>query len=126
MLIVDAMNVIGTRADGWWRDRVGAVERLVARLEALHEPLLVVVDGRPTARVPEGAHGPVEVVYAPGGPNAADRRIVEIVRESAEPASATVITSDRDLARRVRALGAVVVGSGTFLERLDRARPEGA
>ena len=26
---VDAMNVIGSRPDGWWRDREGAIRRLV-------------------------------------------------------------------------------------------------
>ncbi len=26
---IDAMNVIGSRPDGWWRDREGAVRRLV-------------------------------------------------------------------------------------------------
>src|SRR5690606_26288861 len=28
-LIVDGMNVIGSRADGWWRDRDAAMARLV-------------------------------------------------------------------------------------------------
>ena len=31
--IVDGMNVIGTRPDGWWRDRHAAMTRLVDRLE---------------------------------------------------------------------------------------------
>ncbi|MBM3141325.1 MAG: NTP pyrophosphohydrolase, partial [Chloroflexi bacterium] len=31
-LIVDAMNVIGSRPDGWWRDRPGAARRLVRAL----------------------------------------------------------------------------------------------
>jgi hypothetical protein len=31
--IVDAMNVIGTRPDGWWRDRHAAMVRLVDLLE---------------------------------------------------------------------------------------------
>ena len=31
--VVDAMNVIGTRPDGWWRDRDAAMARLVDRLE---------------------------------------------------------------------------------------------
>src|SRR5437660_1180627 len=31
--IVDAMNVIGTRPDGWWKDRHAAMARLVDQLE---------------------------------------------------------------------------------------------
>ena len=50
-VIVDGMNVIGSRADGWWRDRPGAmralVELLVAWASADGEALTVVFDGRP-------------------------------------------------------------------------------
>jgi predicted RNA-binding protein with PIN domain len=31
--IVDAMNVIGSRPDGWWRNRRLAMDRLVEQLE---------------------------------------------------------------------------------------------
>ena len=31
--IVDAMNVIGSRPDGWWKNRRGAMVRLVEQLE---------------------------------------------------------------------------------------------
>ena len=31
--IVDGNNVMGSRPDGWWRDRRGAQRRLVERLE---------------------------------------------------------------------------------------------
>jgi 8-oxo-dGTP diphosphatase len=34
-VIVDAANVIGSRADGWWRDRVGAARRLCGEIEGL-------------------------------------------------------------------------------------------
>lgn len=37
-----------------------------------------------------------------------------------DPSAATVVTSDRDLARRVRRHGAVVVGARAFRDRLDR------
>ena len=33
--VVDAMNVIGSRPSGWWRDRDAAVRRLVERLDAI-------------------------------------------------------------------------------------------
>ena len=35
VLLVDAANVVGSRPDGWWRDRAGAATRLLARLAAL-------------------------------------------------------------------------------------------
>ena len=49
--IVDGNNVMGSRPDGWWRDRRGAQRRLVERLEtfagARDEPVTVIFDGRP-------------------------------------------------------------------------------
>jgi len=35
VLLVDAANVVGSRPDGWWRDRPGAAARLLAALSAL-------------------------------------------------------------------------------------------
>src|SRR5215469_5776899 len=34
-MIVDGANVMGSRADGWWRDRAGAMARLHGELAAL-------------------------------------------------------------------------------------------
>jgi hypothetical protein len=34
-LVVDGANVMGSRADGWWRDRAGAMARLHGELAAL-------------------------------------------------------------------------------------------
>jgi predicted RNA-binding protein with PIN domain len=123
-LVVDGMNVIGSRPDGWWRDRRGAARRLHARLAGLaahdQQGITLVLDGRPDADLPEGVHDDVAVAYARrGGRNAADDRIVEMVRADAHPHDLTVVTSDRDLADRVRALGATVVGAGELLRRLD-------
>ncbi|RUL86940.1 NYN domain-containing protein [Tautonia sociabilis] len=122
-LIVDAMNVIGSRPDGWWRDREGAKARLAARLGrlALEEDGLisVVYDGKPIAGLPEGRSGPIEVVYADRpGPNAADDRIVELVAD--RPEGVVVVTSDRTLVRRVAELGAESRGASWLWSRLDR------
>ncbi len=124
-LLVDGMNVIGSRPDGWWRDRDGAVRRLHARLVALashaDEQVTLVLDGRPLADLPEGLHDGVHVRYARRrGRDAADDRIVELVEAAPEPGDVTVVTSDRELARRSRALGADVVGAGSLLRRLDQ------
>ena len=43
----------------------------------------------------------------------------ELVREAEEPGTLTVVTSDRELAERVRTLGADVIGAGALLKRLD-------
>lgn len=120
-LIVDGMNVIGSRPDGWWRDRRGAIEALVERLGALAQVdrprVTVVFDGRPF----ELAGGDeVEVIFASRwGRDAADDDIVALVEQADEAAELRVVTSDEDLTRRVRALGAEVVGAGAFRRRLD-------
>jgi predicted RNA-binding protein with PIN domain len=122
--LVDGMNVIGSRPDGWWRDRGGAMARLVAELERFaattpaEDAVAVVLDGQ--AR-DVGAPARVEVAFAPGGRNAADDEIVRRVGADADPASLTVVTSDRELAERVAALGAPVEGTRAFRARLDDA-----
>ena len=102
-LVVDGMNVIGSRPDGWWRDRAGAARRLHARCARLvADPttrVTLVLDGRPTSELPEGVHDDVAVVYARrGGRDAADDRIVELVAADPDPRGLTVVTSDRELA----------------------------
>ena len=62
----------------------------------------------------------VDVRFARGrGPNAADDDIAAIVERTTTPAGLSVVTSDGDLARRVRDAGAAVVGAGEFRRRLD-------
>lgn len=127
--IVDAMNVIGTRPTGWWRDRRAAVRRLVAatarRVAVTEEPVTLVVDGRPSADLPEGETAGVRVVYAARrGADAADDRIVELVAAEPGRAGLCVVTSDRALADRVRTLGARVMSAGQWLRQLD-ASPAG-
>jgi predicted RNA-binding protein with PIN domain len=122
--VVDGMNVIGSRPDGWWRDREAAAGRLLTRLQHAatrsRDALTLVLDGRPPSDVPEGVHDGVEVRYARRrGRDAADDRIVEIVAADADPASVRVVTSDRGLADRVTARGATTEGAGAFLRRLD-------
>jgi len=127
-LIVDGNNVIGSRPDGWWRDRAGAARRLVVALQALArrsgDQISVVLDGRPLADLPEGIHAGVLVAYATrAGRDAADDRIVAEVERDREPESLVVVTSDRALAERVRALGAHVERAGSLLARLE-AKPD--
>jgi hypothetical protein len=114
LVIVDAANVVGSVPDGWWRDRVGATERLRDSLVPLAESgipragvpgpaeLVLVVEGaaRGVASVPG-----VPVVAAPGS---GDDAIVDLVREASR--ACLVVTADRALRERVTGLGAEVVG----------------
>jgi predicted RNA-binding protein with PIN domain len=118
--LVDGMNVVGSRPDGWWRDRRVAMRRLAGSLAAFAaetgEPLTVVFDGRPF----DLSAAPATVEFATGrGRDAADHDIAAKVEADPDPSSLRVVTSDRALADRVRAAGAHVVGSGSFRDRLD-------
>ncbi|MEU3521926.1 NTP pyrophosphohydrolase [Streptomyces sp. NPDC006654] len=116
LVIVDGANVVGSRPDGWWRDRRGAAERLRDRLAERGLPgrptpveLVLVVEGaaRGVASVPG-----VRVESAPGS---GDDRIVELAAE--EPGRPRlVITADRELRRRVTELGAEVIGPSALLQ----------
>jgi predicted RNA-binding protein with PIN domain len=115
-LIVDGMNVVGSRPDGWWRDRRGAMRRLVEALEGYAasegRDVVVVLDGAP---FDVGTPLHVDVRFASRrGPNAADDDIAAIAR-----AGDTVVTSDADLERRVRESGVDVLGAGAFRRSLD-------
>jgi hypothetical protein len=116
--IVDGMNLIGSRPDGWWRDRPRAMRELVEALRGLDEPVTVVFDGAPFEL---DDTGPVEVAFASRrGRNAADDDIVDLVIHADEPGALRVVTSDSELARRVEERGAEVVGTGAFGSRLER------
>ena len=116
--LIDGMNVIGSRPNGWWRDRRGAIEQFTERVAdfvALSgDSATVVFDGKPFSMLAE-----VDVVFAPGGPNAADDAIMGIVSDDREPSAVTVVTSDRELARRVRDRGVETVTASAFLRHLE-------
>ncbi|MEU1790540.1 NTP pyrophosphohydrolase [Streptomyces sparsogenes] len=122
LVVVDAANVIGSVPDGWWRDRHGAAERLRDRLAALagrglpRRPGVPEWAGRPPVDlvlVVEGAArevAPVPGVRVERAAGSGDDRLVEVVaaREPGRPC--LVVTADRELRERVRALGAEVTG----------------
>jgi hypothetical protein len=119
--IVDAMNVIGSRPDGWWRDRPAAIERLVGRLdrwaEGGEERVTVMLEHEP--RRPLTAER-VEIAWArSGGANAADREILVRLPDWLAEDEVVVVTSDRDLATKARAAGADVESSRPFRTELD-------
>jgi predicted RNA-binding protein with PIN domain len=116
-LIVDGNNVLGSRPDGWWRDRAAATRRLVERLgawsAATGEDVVVVFDGAPVPGL--AAPAALDVRFAPS----ADDAIVALVAAAPAPDRPRVVTSDAELARRVRAHGAEVLGAGGFRDRIE-------
>jgi predicted RNA-binding protein with PIN domain len=119
--LVDGMNVIGTRPDGWWMDRHAAMVRLVDLCErwvAQEGDDLCVVFERPPS--PPIRSTVIEVAHAPRArANAADDEIVRRIAADATPATIRVVTSDRMLADAARAAGATVVGAESFRAQLD-------
>ncbi|MUL85581.1 MULTISPECIES: NYN domain-containing protein [unclassified Mycolicibacterium] len=119
--IVDGMNVIGTRPDGWWKDRRSAMAGLVERLErwasAEGQRAMVVFEG-PTAPPIESAV--IEIGHAPrASADSADDEIVRLVRADPRPDEITVVTSDSGLAERVRDAGAIVQPAAGFRKVID-------
>jgi predicted RNA-binding protein with PIN domain len=128
VLVVDGANVVGSRPDGWWRDRLAAAARLRDRLAQIAES------------GPEGMAGPVEVILVVEGAaralQTADRVRVAaadgagddlIVQIAAGRASATdrvvVVTADRLLRARVVAAGAEVRGPRWLTRQFDDPPP---
>jgi predicted RNA-binding protein with PIN domain len=121
--LIDGMNVIGARPDGWWRDRDAAARRLVGRLKRLVEAgenVTVVFDGKPLVDLAEGEHEGLSVFYAQrSGADAADDRIVEFVQQRPGDFQ-VVVTSDQGLRARLSGLGVEVEGVSALLGRLDQ------
>ena len=122
-VLVDGNNVMGSRPDGWWRDRRRAMQRLVDEVAAhageAGGEWTIVFDGRPR-RLTVPPEATLRVAYADRrGTNAADDLIVEMAAGSISRARVLVYTSDRDLRARVLALGADVKGAGTLLRMLE-------
>ena len=115
------MNVIGSRPDGWWKDRRGAQARLVEQLErwALTTGNQVAVVFEGPGRAPIVSES-VEVHHAPkAAANSADDEIVRLVSADEHPADVTVVTSDSALAKRVDSMGASVWPASRFRDLID-------
>ena len=119
--IVDGMNVIGSRPDAWWKDRDGAMLRLVDLLErwaASDGEQVTVVFERPPR--PPIRSTVIDVRHAPRPkPDAADEEIIRLVRADPQPAQVRVVTSDRALADLAFGAGASVEGAQSFRTRIE-------
>jgi predicted RNA-binding protein with PIN domain len=119
--IVDAMNVIGCRPDGWWKDRGDAMVTLVDRLDrwasAQGDTVTVVFERPPSTALTSTV---IEIAHAPkAAANSADDEIVRLVQADTRPDAIRVVTSDRALTNRVQSLGASVYRAESFRDLVD-------
>jgi predicted RNA-binding protein with PIN domain len=122
--IVDGMNVIGSRPDGWWKDRGRAMGTLVENLDrwALGrkdqtDTVTVVFERPPSTPFTSSV---IEIAHAPrAAANSADDEIVRLVEADAAPHEIRVVTSDKALSDRVRGLGAEVFPAPSFRDLVD-------
>jgi YacP-like NYN domain len=124
------MNVIGSRPDGWWKDRGRAMATLVENLDrwALDQrgqpdqtdqtdTVTVVFERPPSTPITSSV---VEIAHAPrAAANSADDEIVRLVQAEAAPHEIRVVTSDKALSDRVRGLGADVFPAPSFRDLVD-------
>ncbi len=120
VLIVDGANVVGSRPDGWWKDRAGAARRLHEALlvaDLPHDEVVLVLEGQAKGGVAAGRDAHVRTVHAPGS---GDDAIVAQARAASERGSrAAVVTADRILMGRVERHGATVMSPTWLLGELD-------
>lgn len=122
-LVVDMANVLGSRANGWWRDRAGFTVRLLDDLAGQLPRTLVLPGDRfgwivSAHAVVEGQakrvehDGPLDIHRAKGE---GDDEIVAVAhRLAAGDDTVVVVTADRGLRDRL-APGIVAVGPSTIL-----------
>ena len=129
VLVVDVANVMGSRPDGWWRDRAGSATRLLAQLVKLigqdvegpsgAEPLVIhrviaVIEGQArAAQVPEEATAVgLEVMAASADGDSSSVAAAQGVLAGEH--LPIVVTADRGLRERLPA-GSVAAGPGWLL-----------
>jgi hypothetical protein len=118
-LIVDGANVVGSRPDGWWRDRAGAARRLQEQLSAAdlpHDEVVLVLEGEARRGHTPVQRGRVRTVLAEGS---GDDAIVEsVTAQVGDGRGVVVVTADRGLRERVERAGASTRGPSWLLDQL--------
>lgn len=121
--IIDGMNVIGCRPDGWWKDRRRAMAALVDSLEQWARrqehgiDVTVVFEKPPTPPIHSAT---ITVTHADrAAANSADDEIVRLVQRADDPQEICVVTSDYALSARVRNQCCTVHPSAAFRRILE-------
>jgi predicted RNA-binding protein with PIN domain len=121
VLVVDGANVVGSRPDGWWKDRAGAARRLHEQLAVTDLPydaVVLVLEGAAKAGVAAGRDGDLVTVHAPRD---GDSTITSEARTAVQRGDAvTVVTADRLLQAAVHSVGATTMSPSWLLDLLGR------
>ena len=118
VLVVDGANVVGSRPDGWWRDRAGAAARLHGRLavaDTSYDEIVLVLEGQAKGGVPKGKDAHLRTVHATRD---GDSAIADEARATAASGTRTSWWSraDRGLQLRVEALGCRTMSPSWLLD----------
>ncbi|WP_122817085.1 NYN domain-containing protein [Nocardioides pantholopis] len=118
-LVVDGANVVGSRPDGWWKDRAGAARRLHEQLlvaDVPYDVVVLVLEGAAKGGARPGRDAHVVTVHAKAD---GDATIVAETRAAiARGERVAVVTADRMLQARVQGAGAVALGPSWLLDQL--------
>ncbi len=119
--LIDASNLGGALGGAEGARDARAVVAFLAPWARHRGRVVVVFDGPERLEVAR-SYGPLEVRWS--GVRAADDLVVEIVTR--EPRGWTVVTNDRELARRCRDAGAKVESAAGLARRVARPHPRAA
>jgi hypothetical protein len=129
VLLVDIANVMGSRPDGWWRDRAAAATRLLNELAPLDGAEASLPAGLGPVRISEiravvegaakRAEGPEVVVLVPADTDGDNKIVEESIRLTASGKTPLVVTADRGLRRRLPEQ-ALIAGPGWLNHLLER------
>ena len=120
MLLIDAANVVGSRPNGWWRDRPGAARQFVTQVREaveagrLTSPVVVVLEGMSRRGVAEGLANGVSVLHAAAS---GDDALLAVAAEA--ETHVTLVSADRALCRQAQELGADVERPGWLIGLLE-------
>lgn len=118
VVLVDVANVMGSRPDGWWKDRAAAATMLLARMVPLVGQSVTDPDGAPMRmeRIIAVLEGASKAAPTPAG--------IEVVRAARDGDSTIVAIADRCIAMGAEVL--VVTADRGLRGRLpERARVAG-
>ena len=119
VLVVDGANVVGSRPDGWWKDRAGAARRLHERLltaDLPYDEVVLVLEGAAKGGVRAGRDGHVRAVHARGSGD--DEIVAQASAGTARGDVVTVVTADRMLQARISAASATSLSPSWLLDLL--------